>query len=54
MTKIEGTTISITRGDTLNVSINLTYQDGSQYVKHEGDTIRFAMKKNYMVIIKKL
>lgn len=47
MTKIEGTTISITRGDTLNVSINLTNQDGSQYVKHEGDTIRFAMKKNY-------
>lgn len=42
---IQKTTISLTRGDTLRVKIDLTNDDGSPYVPQEGDSIRFAMKK---------
>jgi len=46
MFKIEKNDITLTRGDTLYVQINLT-KDGEPYVPQEGDTIRFAMKKSY-------
>lgn len=45
--KISGTTIKMTRGDTLRVQIGLTDQDGNDYEPHEGDKIRFAMKASY-------
>lgn len=47
MHSIDGTTISLTRGDTLIVKLDLMYSDGTQYIPHEGDQIRFAMKKTY-------
>ena len=45
--KIKGTTIIMTRGDTLRCKINITTQDGSAYIPVDGDVIRFAAKKKY-------
>ena len=42
---IDGTTITMTRGDTLNLKFNLS-KNGESYVPSNGDSIRFAMKKN--------
>lgn len=47
MLKISGTTISLTRGDSAKIAITLEYKDGTPYNPAEGDTIRFAMKKDY-------
>lgn len=44
--KINGTTITLTRGDTLNVKLNLTDSEGEPFIPSENDSIRFAMKKN--------
>ena len=45
--KVNGTTISLTRGDTLKLKVNIFNPDGSEYVPLEGDEIRFAMKQSY-------
>ena len=45
--KLKGTTIIMTRGDTLKVTINLLKDDGNPYVPQTGDIIRFAAKENY-------
>ena len=45
--KINGTTISLTRGDTLKILIDISNPDGTAYVPIQGDSIRFAMKKDY-------
>ena len=45
--KISGTTISLTRGDTLKLKIDIQNPDGSAYEPVEGDSIRFAMKSKY-------
>ena len=42
---VSGTTIKMTRGDTLNLKVNIL-KDGEPYTPEEGDTIRFAMKHN--------
>lgn len=42
--QINGTTISLTRGDTLLLTIKLT-KDGKPYTPQDGDKIRFALKK---------
>ena len=47
MVKISGTTIKMTRGDTLRLTLGLTDEDGNDYIPLQGDTIRFAMKQNY-------
>lgn len=44
---IYGTTISMTRGDTLNVMLKLTFSDDQDYVYTEGDSCYFAVKKTY-------
>lgn len=44
---ISGTTIRMTRGDTLRVTLQLKDDDGNEYVPQEGDSIRFAMKRTY-------
>lgn len=41
---ISGTTITLTRGDTLNALISITDSEGNPYTPMEGDSIRFAMK----------
>lgn len=43
MVTINGTTINLTRGDTLRVQITLT-QDGETYTPEVGDAVRFAMR----------
>ena len=47
MLKIDGTTIRLTRGDTLRVSIALKDYEGNDYTPLQGDVIRFALKKRY-------
>lgn len=47
MVQISGTTITMTRGDTLLLQIGIFNKDGSVYEPEEGDSVRFALKKNY-------
>lgn len=47
MYKIDGTTITLTRGDSFYGLITLKNQDGTDYVPQEGDVIRFALKRRY-------
>ena len=43
MVRINGTTITMTRGDTLCVNVEMTL-DGEPYVPSGNDSIRFALK----------
>lgn len=56
MLKVDGTTIYLTQGDTLDITLDLTYElledapldtPEEPYVPNEGDSIRFAIKSNY-------
>ncbi len=47
MIDINGTDITMTRGDTLKVFVQITDADGYDYTPLTGDVIRFAMKKKY-------
>lgn len=44
---ISGTTITMTRGDTLVALVTITQANGYPYTPVEGDKVRFAMKTNY-------
>ena len=44
---ISGTTIKMTRGDTLRIILELQDENADKYIPVEGDRIRFAMKRNY-------
>lgn len=46
MYAINGTNITLTRGDSLYLTVTAT-QNGETYTPAEGDSIRFAMKRNY-------
>ena len=46
MYKIQGTTITLTRGDSFYCLLSLK-RNGQAYTPDAGDIIRFAMKKNY-------
>lgn len=45
--KISGTTIILTRGDTLKTKINIYDSNGEDYIPVLGDKIRFALKQSY-------
>lgn len=47
MLKLNGTTIYLTRGDTLEILVELKTREGEPYTLSENDTIRFAAKKSY-------
>lgn len=47
MIEISGTTIKMTRGDTLRTFITLTDSEGEEYIPSPDDHIRFAMKRTY-------
>ena len=47
MVRVQGTTIEMTRGDTLRIYLTLKDCDGNDYTPAVGDSIRFAMKKRY-------
>lgn len=46
MYKVNGTTITMTRGDTVRINVKIM-MDGEEYIPEEGDVVRFAAKKNY-------
>ena len=43
---ITGKTITLTRGDTLNVQVEIL-KDDAPYIPEKGDKVRFALKRNY-------
>ena len=45
--EITGSTIKMTRGDTLRAVLTLKDREGNVYTPLQGDVIRFAMKKDY-------
>lgn len=47
---VQGTTITLTRGDTFMALISIIQSDGSPYLPIEGDKVRFAMKSSYTEI----
>lgn len=47
MVSISGTTIKMTRGDTLRVILTLQDEEGNIYTPVAEDHIRFAMKRTY-------
>ena len=47
MVQVNGTTITMTRGDTARISVFINDESGESYNPGVGDKIRFAMKKNY-------
>lgn len=46
MLTINGNNITLTRGDTLTLTVNIT-KDGEPYVPEQTDVIRFAVSKGY-------
>lgn len=48
MVSIDGTNITMTRGDTLVADVSMT-RNGTEYEPVEGDAIRFAVKNTTMV-----
>ncbi len=44
---INGTTITLTRGDTFRANLSITDSNGLPYIPKDTDHIRFAMKRNY-------
>ena len=47
MVNISGSSITITRGDTLDALLEISQLDGSTYRPKSGDVIRFALKQRY-------
>lgn len=47
MFTIDGTRITMTRGDTVIIDVSITMEDGTPYIPQEGDSLRFAVKKDY-------
>lgn len=48
MLKIDGNNkITLTRGDTLTLTLTLTNADGTVYEPENGDSLRFAISKGY-------
>jgi len=47
MVQIDGNTITVTRGDTLEVPVYISTTEGEAYVPAPGDKIRFAVKSKY-------
>ncbi len=47
MVNINGSTITITRGDTLDALVEILLPDGGRYAVQEGDVVRFAVKQRY-------
>ena len=47
MIRLSGNTIYLTKGDTLELQVNVLNKDGTSYLPSEGDVIRFAVKRKY-------
>ena len=44
---VKGKTIIMTHGDTIKLAVNIVNKNGSVYKPAQGDSIRFALKKDY-------
>ena len=44
---INGTTITLTRGDTLDTTVKIYDSSGTEYVPEEGEIVRFALKAKF-------
>lgn len=47
MVRVTGKTITMTRGDSAHIEIQMEYEGGMSYEALRGDVIRFTVKKNY-------
>lgn len=47
MIKLKGNTIYLTKGDTLDLKVNVLDREGNEFIPGEGDSFRFALKKDY-------
>lgn len=47
MVKVVGKTITMTRGDSAHIEIQMEYEGGTSYEAMHGDIVRFTVKKNY-------
>ena len=58
MVTVFNNTITLVRGDTVEVPVTIRLRNGEDYVPSEGDVIRFALKSDYMddspVLIRKV
>ena len=48
MYKVDGTHITMTRGDTVLIQVQITTPEGEPYTPVEGDKVRFALKPSDM------
>lgn len=44
--RLDGTTIYLTRGDTLLLQLDISMKNGTPYTPQSGDIITFALKRN--------
>lgn len=58
MVTVVNNTITLVRGDTVEIPVTIRLRNGEEYVPSEGDVIRFALKSDYMddspVLIRKV
>ena len=47
MVTVVNNTITLVRGDTVEIPVTIRLRSGEEYVPTEGDVIRFALKESY-------
>lgn len=47
MVTVVNNTITLVRGDTVEIPVTIRLRSGDEYVPSEGDVIRFALKESY-------
>lgn len=47
MVRVAGKTITMTRGDSAHIEIQMEYEGGMSYEALTGDTVRFTVRKDY-------
>lgn len=47
MISVSGTTITMTKGDTLRLTVGIKQANGQTYTPAQGDVVRFAAKRRY-------
>ena len=47
MVTVVNNTITLVRGDTVEIPVTIRTRDGEKYIPSEGDVVRFALKDGY-------
>lgn len=47
MLKVDGTTITMTRGDSARINISIAYEGGESFIVEYGDIVRFTARRQY-------